>query len=121
MGEEEYFKEESSEEEPIEEESFAERRKGPDKWIKIMKFFAMTCWALFVFSFYLVSEAQPQLESFFERWLNAETEKTTIKPMKSVKKRIETYQIVSYRRQNDELFNRSFGLYLHVLHVLHGK
>ena len=75
MGEKEYFKEGSLEEESFEgksskEEYFAERRKGPDKWIRAMKTFAMICWALFVFSFYLVSKAQPQLESFFERWLN---------------------------------------------------
>ena len=75
MGEKEYFKEGSLEEESFEAEStikqsFQERRKGPDKWIKTMKTFAMICWALFVFSFYLVSKARPQFESFFERWLD---------------------------------------------------
>jgi len=47
-----------------------EKRKGPDKWIKIMKSAALISWSLFVFAFYLIGKAQPQLESFFERWLN---------------------------------------------------
>ena len=51
---------------------FFERRQGPDTWIRMMKFFGMLSWSLFIFAFYLVGKAQPQLESFFEKWLNVE-------------------------------------------------
>lgn len=53
-----------------EDEKFIERRKGEDFWIKSIKFSAITVWALLIISLYTLSKAQPQFESFFEKWLN---------------------------------------------------
>jgi len=56
-------------------QNFTERRKGEDFWLKTIKILAVIAWAIFTVSIYLLGKAQPQIESFFERWLKVSVRK----------------------------------------------
>jgi hypothetical protein len=44
-----------------------DRRQGADIWLKSLRWFAVSGWALIVGSFFLISFAKPQTVTFFER------------------------------------------------------
>ena len=47
-----------------------DRRQGPDIWLKVMKIFGMISWCFLITALYFFDQAQPRIETLFDRWLN---------------------------------------------------
>lgn len=47
-----------------------ERRKGPDFWIKFLKFMAVSGWIFMLIILIILEKAKPQFETFFDRFYN---------------------------------------------------
>jgi hypothetical protein len=47
-----------------------ERRKGPDFWMKSLRWFAITGWLFMVAALLIFGKAKPQVETFIERYYN---------------------------------------------------
>ena len=45
-----------------------ERRKGPDLWIKSLRWFAIVGWLFMVSALVIFAKAKPQVETFIERY-----------------------------------------------------
>lgn len=43
------------------------RRKGPDPWIRSLRYLALAGWALMIVALVILDRAKPQVETFFER------------------------------------------------------
>ncbi len=43
------------------------RRRGPDPWIRSLRYLAMAGWGALLCAFIVLSEARPQVETFFDR------------------------------------------------------
>lgn len=46
------------------------RRKGPDLWVRSLRYLALAGWILLVCAFLVLARAKPQVETFFERLYN---------------------------------------------------
>lgn len=45
-----------------------ERRRGPDLWVRSLRWLAVIGWVLMLAALWVAGEAKPQMETFFERW-----------------------------------------------------
>ena len=52
----------------------ADRRKGPDLWIRSLRYLALAGWILLIVAFVILDRAKPQVETFFERVYNIHLE-----------------------------------------------
>lgn len=43
------------------------RRKGPDLWSRSLRYLALAGWLLLVGAFFILEQAKPKIETFFER------------------------------------------------------
>lgn len=43
------------------------RRKGPDLWSRSLRYLALTGWLLLVIAIFILDQAKPKIETFFER------------------------------------------------------
>jgi hypothetical protein len=47
-----------------------ERRRGPDVWLKLVNWVAISCWILMLGVLYLFDKAKPRTSTFFDRTAN---------------------------------------------------
>lgn len=45
-----------------------DRRRGPDVWVKSLRWLATVGWLLMVAALWVASEAKPEMETFLQRW-----------------------------------------------------
>lgn len=52
------------------------KRRGPDIWVKLIRWFGVSAWVLMVVVVILMDKARPQLATFFDRILNLDLRTT---------------------------------------------
>lgn len=58
------------------ENEYYDRRKGPDIWVKLVRWLGFTAWGIMFFIITITDRAKPQSETFFERLFKVQVRQT---------------------------------------------